>query len=279
MAASFIILQFVVYELSYDRFHQNGDRIFQIQCYDLETQSSWTEFEPKFAPYLKETDPAIVNYVRLYEGFEALITNATKPGGFQKKQTIAFADTSFFSVFTFPLVRGNPATVLSKPMTVVISERIAEQYFGDQDPIGQKLLYKGKDLYFFEEKKNDELSVKGQNDKKTSDETSVKGQNDRKKDDKPSVKGQMHLLEVSGVMENMVSNSTIQYDLITSVVTGLRLDTTDVTSLYEIYLMLGPGKSPGSVVKKLPAARKFLGGDESNVYYNPDDRYRLQSMS
>ena len=250
LAASFIILQFVVHELSYDRFHVNGDRIFQIQCYDPEDQSSWIEFEPEFAPYLKETDPAIENYVRLEEGFKALITNAAKPDGLQKKQTIAFADTSFFSVFTFPLLSGNPATVLSKPMTVVISERIAKQYFGDQDPVGQKLVFKGKDLFLDDQKKNDQ----------------------------PSVKGQTELLEVSGVMKNMVSNSTIQYDLISSVATGLKLDTANRSPVYEIYLMLGKGKSPENVLKKLPAARKFLSGGESYVYYDEDHKYRFQSM-
>jgi len=278
MAASFIILQFVVHELSYDRFHKDGDRIFQIQCYNPTDQSSWTEFEPEFAPYLKETDPAVVNYVRVYEGFEALITNAAKPDGPQKKQTIAFADTSFFSVFTFPLVRGNAATVLSKPMTVVISERIAKQYFGDQDPIGQKLVYKGKDLFFYDKKQNDEPSVKLQKDKKKDGESSVEAQKDKKKNDEPSLKGQTELLEVSGVMKNMVSNSTIQYDLISSVVTGLKLDTTNAAPLYEIYLMLGPGKSPERVLEKLPAARKFLSGDESIVAYNPEDKYKLQLL-
>ncbi|MCE7043167.1 FtsX-like permease family protein [Dyadobacter sp. CY312] len=253
MAASFIILQYVVHELSYDRFHENGDRIFQIQSYNPAEDHDfvWTQFEPEFAPYLKETDPAIVNYVRVRGGNEALIKNATKPDGPQKKQTIAFADTSFFSVFTFPLVRGNPVTVLSKPMTVVISERIAEQYFGDQDPVGQKLAYKGKDLYYYDEGKNDE----------------------------PSVKGQTALLEVSGVMKNMVSNSSIEYDLISSVATGLKLDTTIALPNYDIYLMLGPGKSPENVLKKLPAARKFLsGGKESYMFYNAEDKYKLQSL-
>lgn len=250
MAASFIILQFVVHELSYDRFHVNGDRIYQIQCYNPADQSSWIEFEPEFAPYLKTTDPAITNYVRVYEGFDPLIKNPIKPDGPQNKQSIGFADTSFFSVFTFPLLRGNAITALSKPMTVVISERVANLYFGDQDPIGQKLLYTGKDLFYYDEKKRDE----------------------------PSVRRQTELLEVSGVMKNMASNSTIQYDMISSVTTGLKLDTANKTPIYQIYLMLGTGKSPDHVLKKLPAARKFLGGDQSNIYYDPEDRYKLQSL-
>jgi putative ABC transport system permease protein len=253
MAASFIILQFVVHELSYDSFHVNGDRIYQIQGYDFmeDRESVWTEFEGELAPYLKSTDPAIVNYVRVYEGFDALLSNAARPYGPRKKHSIAFADTSFFSVFTFPLLRGNPATVLSRPMTVVISQRVAEQYFGDQDPVGQKLISKGNDLFFYDEKKKDE----------------------------PSFKGQTELLEVSGVMKNMVSNSTLDYDLIGSVATGLKLDTVFSSPSYKTYLMLGQGKSPDNVLRKLPAARKFLNGDgSSRMLYGLNDKYRLQSL-
>ncbi|REA61689.1 hypothetical protein DSL64_12065 [Dyadobacter luteus] len=253
MAACFIILQFVVHELSYDRFHVNGDRIYQIQGYDFmeDNESVWTEFEAELAPHLKSTDPSIVNYVRLGKGYDALISNASKPGGLRKKQSIAFADTSFFSVFTFPLLRGNPATALSRPMTIVISERVAEQYFGDQDPVGQKLIYKGNDLFFYDEKKKDE----------------------------PSFKGQTELLEVSGVMKNMASNSSLKYDLVSSVATGLKLDTAFSSPSYETYLMLGPKKLPENVLRKLPAARKFLNGDgSSGVLYGLNDKFRLRSV-
>jgi putative ABC transport system permease protein len=253
MAASFIILQFVVHELSYDRFHKNGDRLFQIQSYNPAQDHDfiWTDFESELAPHLMGIDQTITNYVRVSGRNDAIIKNPGKPGSTEKKQNIAFADTSFFSVFTFRLVKGNAATVLSRPMTVVISEKIAEQYFGDQEPVGRKLLYKGKDLFFF---------------------------NEDEKSEKPSVTGQTELLEVSGVMEDMPPNSTLQYDLVCSLVTGIKLDTTFKTHQYDTYLMLGSGKSPESVLKKLPAARKFLNGDDYYIGYNQKDKYRLQSL-
>ena len=55
-----------------------------------------------------------------------------------------FADSTFFQVFDFPLLRGNPNTALVAPFSIVLTEDAAQQYFGDEDPIGQRLRMEGE---------------------------------------------------------------------------------------------------------------------------------------
>jgi len=61
------------------------------------------------------------------------------------EEDILYADSQFFSVFTFPLIQGDPKTALAKANTVVITQKIAHKYFGDDDPLGQSLRLMGSD--------------------------------------------------------------------------------------------------------------------------------------
>ena len=61
------------------------------------------------------------------------------------EEDILYADSQFFSVFTFPLIQGDPKTALAKANTVVITLKIAHKYFGDDDPLGQSLRLMGSD--------------------------------------------------------------------------------------------------------------------------------------
>ncbi|TDE17112.1 ABC transporter permease [Dyadobacter psychrotolerans] len=249
LAASFIVLQVVIHELSYDRFHKKGDRIFAIQHHnpsqDLEFPN--TNYKDELAPYLKEIDPAIVNYVRISNWNSAFVQNPSQPDRLDTDQQIAFADTSFFNVFTFKLVKGNAATALKKPLTVVITEKMAEKYFGNQDPVGRKLLHRGPELFSF-------------TDKKTTDA--------------PFTKAKTTLLEVTGVMENTAANSTLEFEIIGSTDTGKKLDTLITAPYYETFLMLDSENSARSVLKKIPAACKFIDGYD----YNSKNKYRLQPL-
>src|SRR5690606_4573872 len=60
------------------------------------------------------------------------------------EEAIAYADSSVFSVFTLPLLRGKASTVFNTPLTMVLSESAAKKYFGKEDPLGKTLLIDGK---------------------------------------------------------------------------------------------------------------------------------------
>ena len=57
-----------------------------------------------------------------------------------------FVDPEFFDVFSFALIKGDPATALRDPYTMVVTETIAQKYFGDEDPIGNTLQWGGNDM-------------------------------------------------------------------------------------------------------------------------------------
>ena len=131
MACCLLIALYVRHELSYDRFHSKVDR-----TYRLVSPSEPMQFLP-LGPLLKEELPEVEEVTRTSP------TGFTRPlisyGDKQFYHMVYHADESFFRVFDFPFVRGDRASALSRPYTVVISTEIAEQYFGRDDPLGKRL--------------------------------------------------------------------------------------------------------------------------------------------
>ena len=143
IAACLLIWLFVHDELSYDRFHENADRIFRVvRREQLPTSAA-------LAPTMADEIPAVEKAVRLSRRWpEVLVTHE---GGSAYEQGFFFTDSTFFDVFSFPLLAGDPKTVLSRPFSVVITETIAERYFGNEDPLGRQINLKGPwDAYNFE---------------------------------------------------------------------------------------------------------------------------------
>ena len=127
---------FVDYELSYDRFHERGNRMYrvlrEIRVAGQPPLVSATTSGP-LGPALKRDFPDVEQMVRVWIRQDAWITYAQK-GFFEE---ICLTDPHFFDVFTFPLIKGDPKTVLQEPASIVISQSLARKYFGDEDPIGK----------------------------------------------------------------------------------------------------------------------------------------------
>jgi putative ABC transport system permease protein len=138
--AASLILIYINYELSFDRFNRNSDRIFRVYStfkFQGVRMSSVANPAP-FASFLKDKLPEIVKTVRIAHIPKGLVSSGDK-NFFEEK--IVIADSSIFDVFTFPLTIGNHDGVLSKPNSVVLSKSIAEKYFGTSDPIGKSIKY------------------------------------------------------------------------------------------------------------------------------------------
>ena len=82
---------------------------------------------------------------RLKMGVENVLISYKNKSYYENK--IVFADTSFFDILSFNRIKGNPQNVLSSPYSMVISEDIAEKYFGNSDPIGNILIWNNEDEY------------------------------------------------------------------------------------------------------------------------------------
>jgi putative ABC transport system permease protein len=145
IAVSLIIFLYVVHEYSYDKFHAKGDNIYRILCkinyggQEIQT----TAMSSQFGPILKENNADVENYVRVHGVGRRLIKSDDNHINFENQ--IAFSDTSFFSVFSFPILRGDYHS-LTRPSTVIINEKTAIKYFGSVDAIGKTITYDKKYL-------------------------------------------------------------------------------------------------------------------------------------
>ena len=143
LACCFLIFLYAQYEFGYDRFHENADQIYRVTTIGRQAQISQRTVAP-LAPALLNDFPEVQNAVRIKRTSSIL---HRKEKSFVE-QNIYMADPSFFEIFHFPLIKGNSKTVLSSPHSMVLTEKMAEKYFGYDDPIGQTLTLENK--YDFE---------------------------------------------------------------------------------------------------------------------------------
>ena len=138
LMAVLCITLYVVRESHYDRFHRNADRIYRVSI-KVEGEGMEQEgytFTPPIGPAMKTGVPEIEEYTRMSTNRQFIAVYNDK---LLKLTGVCYADTSFFDMFTFPLLRGNSQTVLAAPFSVVLTEETAYRIFGDDDPIGQTI--------------------------------------------------------------------------------------------------------------------------------------------
>ncbi|MCJ7486048.1 MAG: ABC transporter permease, partial [Candidatus Aminicenantes bacterium] len=141
IAVSTFIFLWIRDELSYDRFHAGSENIYRL----TEDQKGAdgkifpVAVTPELlGPGLKADFPEVLEFAR----FRPLGRNLVTFGEKQFTESgIAFADPSFLAIFNFPLVKGDPATVLDGPSSLVITETAARKIFGSEDPMGQTLRF------------------------------------------------------------------------------------------------------------------------------------------
>ena len=145
LACVMLIILFVKDEMSYDHFHKDINRIYVIgrkmnrSNGDISFSGSTGYFQ---GPRFKNAIPEIQDFVRFQRGYLDI-----KTGADIQSQEVFYADTDFFSVFSFPLLTGNPRTALVEPYSVVISEEMAEKKFGTTAVTGKILLLKKNDQF------------------------------------------------------------------------------------------------------------------------------------
>lgn len=140
MACTILIFSWVQDELSYDKFNTNADKMYRItaRLSDVET----AVVPPPLAAAIKVEIPFIKNTTRVVALHE-VITAGTKK--FDEKN-IYYADTNFLSMFNYPLIKGDAATVLSAPDATVITEATALKYFGNKEDAVGKTIYIDDDI-------------------------------------------------------------------------------------------------------------------------------------
>lgn len=145
MASVLLIGAYIMNELGYDTYHKNYRRIYRLMRSSRgNTVPDYPGTPSPLAPACKEKFPELEEYVRIdpFMGkTKHLIARGDKM--FYEERFI-LADPSLFEVFDFTLLKGDRRTLLDEPHDLVITQSIAEKYFGDEDPLGKKVLYDGK---------------------------------------------------------------------------------------------------------------------------------------
>lgn len=143
ISAAMFIFIWVTDEVSMNRFHLNADRIYRVeqdQDYDGKLYHVNVTPFPSGEGWKKEI-PEIETTVRMTQT-GALLTKYSEKAFYENG--IACVDSTFLQVFTFPLLKGDPNTVLKEPYSIVLTPEMALKYFGTDDPIGKVIILDNK---------------------------------------------------------------------------------------------------------------------------------------
>ena len=236
MAVAMLIFLFVSHEVSFDKFHVNGDRIYMVMQKMMIGESFGTvnAQSSKLAPIMKENNAEIENYTRIYRYYskKIVIKNPEEPTLTFFEKNVIFVESSFFQLFDFQLIEGSKTAALNNPYSMVINEKIAKKYFGNKNPIGKVLLYDGK-----------------------------------------------HQFTITGICKNVPSNSTFQFDILTSLSTFPKLSKNDKmtwenSASFQTFLLLNSQNS----VKKV-ASTILKCGLKTGAFFDNKSSYYLAQFS
>ena len=142
LACAMLIILYVKDEVSYDRFHAGVNQIYRVTSQSFNKKENKLNHNsntgylqgPRFTAHI----PELLSFVRIQSGGADI-----KKGTDVSSHDMLKADSNFFSMFSFPLIEGNPRTCLKEPHTVVLSEDEAKKQFGTIHAVGKTLLIKG----------------------------------------------------------------------------------------------------------------------------------------
>ncbi len=148
LSCSILILLYVQYEISYDKFHKNAENICRIVTknaaeFSYMGKDVFAVTPASLKDALVKNIPEVENSTkcRLYSHTLEYKSSLFTEEGF------LYADPDFLKIFTFPVISGNPDEVLKEPFTLFITKEMAAKYFGNEDPLGQVLKADNKYLF------------------------------------------------------------------------------------------------------------------------------------
>lgn len=144
ITACLLIVLYVKHELSYDTFFPNADRIYKLVLErKYPNHSTFFSVVPhSYAGVLQQDFPEVENNLHMLGPNQNTVVryeaDGEEPKSFEEN-FFFFADTSFFSFFDIPLIKGDKRTALQQPNQLIISQSAAIRYFGNDEPLGKVL--------------------------------------------------------------------------------------------------------------------------------------------
>jgi putative ABC transport system permease protein len=146
LTVTILIILFIYDELTYDKHHQLHDRVYRLESdFTLDNKNhKFAATQLPLGPTLKDEYPEIIESVRCAPVGTLYFVDEDRE--FQE-DSIWFADSTFFLLFTHPFIHGNSDIALSRPNTMVITESFAHKHFGNTNPIGKNLTDIDNNIY------------------------------------------------------------------------------------------------------------------------------------
>ncbi|HBH24848.1 MAG TPA: hypothetical protein DDY13_15685 [Cytophagales bacterium] len=134
-----LIMFFIIDEVSYDSHFENKDRIYRmISNVQFGDNSFVGPLSPApFADVLMREYPEVESALRLSYSGDFFVKREDQN---LKEKHVIYADSTFFDIFSYEIIKGEAKTALNRPNTIAICESVAKRHFGDEDPIGQTLI-------------------------------------------------------------------------------------------------------------------------------------------
>jgi putative ABC transport system permease protein len=143
LASFILILAYVRFETSFDRFHEKADRTYRLISADVKPGETPGVFDAHMpdpaATVLKTEFPEVRHAARVMKQFNDPAVLSFEDKAFAESGLIA--DQDFLEIFSFAFIRGDRSRALAAPGTIVITERVARKLYGDQNPVGKTLSY------------------------------------------------------------------------------------------------------------------------------------------
>ncbi|NOQ26962.1 MAG: FtsX-like permease family protein [Bacteroidales bacterium] len=138
LAAIIYITLFVQFEFGYDKIHDKADQMYRVGVYGMMMNNEINQAvtAAPMAEAMMNDYPEVINTCRIKESGDWLIVYEDRKINEKK---FLFADSTFFDLFSFKLLKGDPTTALIEPRSIVMTETSAKKYFGNADPMGKLL--------------------------------------------------------------------------------------------------------------------------------------------
>lgn len=136
-SALFLVI-YVSDEVSYDRYHEKADRIYRVssKITEPDDQFTWVVAQIPFGPQVVQDYPEVQSFVRFINMPRAMYKYEDKEFN---EENFYYVDSTLFDIFTYPVIKGDVRSAIREPNKIVLTERIAERYFGGTDPVGKTL--------------------------------------------------------------------------------------------------------------------------------------------
>jgi putative ABC transport system permease protein len=148
MFVCILILVYILYETSYDRFHKDHERIFRLAV-DAKVSNEFFEAAASSGPMgpalLADYPEEVELFTRIQKTPKDLLVSVDQKAFYE--EGFYYADSTFFEMFSFKLLKGDPATALDEPFSLVIDQSLADKYFEGTNALGQMVRLNGKHTY------------------------------------------------------------------------------------------------------------------------------------